>query len=88
MSWEHEIAKTIQPRPREAPGYYIAEIVGLDPIKLSLFGGEIYITADMMDKTERWAEVEKIGGTNRLKIGQRVAVIGSQRFLVLDRVVV
>lgn len=89
MSWDYDMAKAIraQGKPRETDGYYIAEVVEVRPTKLTLFGGELYITEDMMDKTERWEDVERLTGSSRLRIGQKVAVIGRQRFLILDRVV-
>lgn len=89
MSWEHVIAKTIKGERNHSAPFYIAEVVQTNPTKLSILGGQIFITDDEIIKTETFAKIEALpeDDPQALKKGQRVAILGAKSPLVIGRVV-
>jgi hypothetical protein len=96
-NWHTELAKMFKVNEnKEYIGIIVGTVVGVNPLKISIYGGQAFITEENMyickNATEYSMQVST-GGTvihEGLKVNDRAAIIATednQKFFVIDKVV-
>lgn len=97
MSWHNEFAELFKENQNiEYIGIIVGTVVGIDPLKISIYGGQAFITEENMYICKNATEYNMTVSTGGfvihegLKVGDKAAVVATednQKFFVIDKVV-